>query len=198
MTETFAAYAQRVAAGDPGVFLGQLVWYSVSDNLSVEHSDVVAAMDRLGFDKPCPSPSCAQCKAGPNRSNKCRRLCRTTASTTTPPGSCFRPARCWCRWCLVGCNMRCSAPDRRSLPRSRSKSRKPEHKLAGCQRVRSNRPPHPHRSRLNHRRATLQQSQVRQFGRASLLLEIAGNANGEIGILRRRDGGGERKGENGF
>ena len=59
MTETFAAYAQRVAAGDPWVFLGQLVWYSVSDNLSVEHSDVVAAMDRLGFDKPCPSPSCA-------------------------------------------------------------------------------------------------------------------------------------------
>lgn len=51
MTDTFAEYTARMKAGDQSVFLGQLVWYSVSDLLGVSHADVVKIMHDLGIDE---------------------------------------------------------------------------------------------------------------------------------------------------
>lgn len=50
MTTQFTDYAARLRAGDPDIFLGSLVWYSVYDDAKITHGDLQKLLTEVGLD----------------------------------------------------------------------------------------------------------------------------------------------------
>lgn len=46
----YTSYVKRLKKKDPGVLLGDLVWYSVGEAVRVKHTDLVAALAAVGLD----------------------------------------------------------------------------------------------------------------------------------------------------
>jgi hypothetical protein len=51
----FDTYAAHVRDLDPGMFLGQLVWYTVKENVQIPHADLLRALTLVGLEAHMPS-----------------------------------------------------------------------------------------------------------------------------------------------
>lgn len=49
--KSFAEYAERLRGGDRDLFLGELVWFSVTENAGIQHTTLVAELEKLGIAK---------------------------------------------------------------------------------------------------------------------------------------------------
>lgn len=76
MGSTFKQYVERIKAGDPGVVLGSLVWYSVSESVRITHANLSTRLKKLGLEDFTPNE--------PRDDDVFRRVCTAAARKRVP------------------------------------------------------------------------------------------------------------------